>query len=99
LVCDTLEVIGPGYVDIPDVVNDGKGLVQICGSTKWRRLRDLPALFACIVSHESLHLVLGSVEGGAAEELDNFASLSAISGSLKDIPKCAQYPHGLIGFD
>jgi len=51
------------------------------------------------VSHESLHLVLGSVEGGAAEELDNFASLSAISGSLEDIPKCARYPNGLIGFD
>ncbi len=99
MVCDTVEVIGPASIDIPNVVTEGKDLVQICGSTKWNRLRDLPGLFACIVSHESIHLVLGKVEGGAAEELDNFASLSAISRNLKGIPKCVQYPHGLIGFD
>jgi hypothetical protein len=99
LVCDAVEVIGHGFIDIPNVVTDGIGSVQICGSTKWNRVADLPELFACIVSHESIHLVLGRVERGATEELDNFASLSAISRNLKDIPKCVQYPNGLIGFD
>jgi hypothetical protein len=99
LVCDTIEVISPGPFDVPNVVTDGIDRVQICGSTRWKRLRDLPGVFTCIVSHESLHLVLAKIEGRAAEELDNFASLSAISRSLKDIPRCVRYPHGLIGFD
>jgi len=99
LVCDTVEVVNPGFIDLPNVVTDGGESVQICGSTRWRGVRDLPAVFTCILSHESIHLVLNKLDGSASEELDNVASLSAISRRLSDIPKCGQYPHGLIGFD
>ncbi len=73
--------------------------MQICGSSKWKGLQNLPGIFTCIISHESIHIVLKKIDGNASEELDSIASLSAISRRLSDIPRCVQYPHGLIGFD
>jgi len=97
LVCDKIEITNQGFVDLPNVVTNGGDSIQICGSTKWKGMQNLPGIFTCIVSHESIHLVLKKIGGNVSEELDNVASLSAISRRLSEIPKCGQYPHGLIG--
>lgn len=96
---DTVEIVNQGFIDLPNVVTDGGDSMQICGSTKWKGLQNLPGIFTCIVSHESIHIVLKRIDGNASEEFDSVASLSAISRSLSDIPRCVLYPHGLIGFD
>ncbi len=88
-----------GFVDMPNVVAEASGKIQICGSSWWKRLRNIPEVFVSIISHESLHQTLSRVDGESSEELDNIGSLSSISRSLRDISKCRQYPHGLIGID
>ena len=88
-----------GFVDVPNVVADESGVIQICGSTKWKHFSlQLPEMFVSILSHESLHVVL-SASGieEVSEKLDNIGSLSTISRSLRDIAKCRKYPNGLIG--
>jgi len=50
-----------------------------------------------ILCHETLHIVLGTDGRDVSEKLDNIGSLSTISRSLRDIPKCRKYTHGLIG--
>ncbi len=99
MACNAVEIVSQGFIDLPNVVTNGGDSMQIFGSTKWRGLQNLPGVFTCIVSHESIHMVLKKIDGTASEELDSIASLSAISARLSDIPRCALYPHGLIGFD
>ncbi len=87
-------------VDLPNVVVDEKNAtVRICGSGRWNNVKDLASVFVGIVSHESIHLTLLRVDGDSSDYLDNVASLSAISRSLKDIPLVMKYSHGMIGFN
>jgi hypothetical protein len=58
LIYDKVQVVDLGFVDLPNVVTDESGSIQICGSTKWKGLRNLAGIFTCILSHESLHLAL-----------------------------------------
>ncbi len=98
--CYKVQVTNWNIADLPNVVADKSGIIQICGSTKWKRLSHLlPEIFVSILSHETLHMTLRKARRRASEDLDNIGSLSTISKSLKDIPKCSKYPHGLIGFD
>ena len=98
LSCDRLQIVSWGFVDVPNVVADENGVIQICGSTKWKRFSlELPEIFVSILCHESLHIVLRAFGADASEELDNVGSLSTISRSLRDIAKCRKYSHGLIG--
>jgi hypothetical protein len=100
LTCDRVQVVSSGIVDIPNVAANRRGIIQICGSAKWKRLAHLlPEIFVTILSHETLHIVLRNAGRKASEDLDNVGSLSTISRSLRDIPKCSKYPHGLIGID
>ncbi len=100
MVCEDVQVISSGFIDLPDVVVDGESsAVKINGSRRWRRIGNLPGVFVCIFSHESIHLVLGGVDQKTAEALDDVASLSAVSRSLNDVGLCTNYPHGLIGID
>jgi len=100
LVCDEVRVINSGVIDLPNVVIDKtRSVVQICGSSKWKGIVNLPGLFASIMSHESLHLALLRIHGEASEPLDNVGSVSSMSRSLSSIGSCERYKHGLIGFD
>ncbi len=72
--------------------------MSICGSTTWKRLADLPGMFVGIISHESIHLTLLKIDGNSSDNLDDVASLSAISRSLKDVALVSKYKHGMIGF-
>lgn len=100
MVCEEVRVTGSGVIDLPDVVVNGiTSAIEICGSRRWHKIEDLPGVFVCIFSHESIHQVLGRMGQKTAEALDNVASLSVISRSLNDVGLCAKYPHGLIGFD
>ncbi len=100
MVCDEVHIDSPGLVDVPNVVIDERNAnVRICGSSMWNGVRDLSNIFAGILSHESIHLTLLRIDGSSSEYLDNVASLSTISRSLKDIPLVGKYPHGMIGFD
>ncbi len=100
MVCDEVRLDTSNLVDLPDVVVDeGNMSVSICGSTVWRRLEDLPGMFVGIMSHESIHLTLLKINGDSSDYLDEMASLSAISRSLKDIALVTKYRHGMIGFD
>ncbi len=86
--------------DLPDVVvNEEKFGIEICASSEWSRLGDLPSLFVGILSHESIHLTLLRVDGDSSDYLDNVASLSAVSRSLKDIGLVRKYTNGMIGLD
>ena len=90
---------GSSRADLPDVVVDEENRsVSICGSTLWRRVGNLPGLFVGIMSHESIHLTLLKIDGDSSGSLDDVASLSAISRSLKDIVLVSKYKHGMIGF-
>ena len=89
---------GSSPADLPDVVIDEESRsVSICGSTLWRRVGNLPGLFVGIMSHESIHLTLLKIDGDSSRNLDDVASLSAISRSLKDIVLVSKYKHGMIG--
>ena len=100
MVCDEVHVDRAGIVDLPNVVIDETNAnVRICGSRMWNGVTDLPNVFVGIMSHESIHLTLLRIDGSSSEYLDNVASLSAISRSLKDIPLVRKYFHGMIGFD
>lgn len=100
MVCDEVHVERSGIVDLPNVVVDEQNAtVRICGSKKWSNVKGLSSVFVGIVSHESIHLTLQRIDGGSSDYLDNVASLSTISRSLKDIPLVARYFHGMIGFD
>ena len=99
MVCDEVKVDSSTPADLPNVVvNDENRSVSICGSTLWRRFGNLPGLFVGIMSHESIHLTLLKIDGGSSSNLDDVASLSAISHSLKDIVLVSKYKHGMIGF-
>jgi hypothetical protein len=99
LVCDEVQVVNSGAIDLPNVVVDKKhSTIQICGSSKWRIIENLQDLFVSILSHETIHLALLEIQG-APELLDDIGSLSSISRSLKDIAACSRYRHGLIGID
>src|SRR5205823_6638189 len=78
-------------------VTDEEGRVQICASTKWNALPNLHGVFVSILSHETRHVLLRMGHARASDDLDKIGSLSASAKSLKDIPKCSDYPHGLIG--
>ena len=97
MACDAVGVINRDFVDLPNVVTDDEGRIQICGSTKWKSFANLHGIFVSIISHETLHVLLRETHEGASDEMDSIASLSAISRNLKDISKCSKYPHGLIG--
>jgi hypothetical protein len=100
LVCDEVHVDRSGIFDLPNVVVDEKNAnVRICGSGRWRDLKGLASVFVGIMSHESIHLTLLRIDGSSSDHLDNVASLSAISRSLKDIPLVRKYFHGMIGFN
>jgi hypothetical protein len=87
-------------VDLPDVVVDeSNASVRICGSERWKDVKNLPGTFVGIMSHESIHLVLRGIDGSSADDLDNVASLSTISRSLEDIPLVMKYFHGMIGIN
>ena len=81
------------------MVDEKDANVRICGSGKWRDVKDLASIFVGIMSHESIHLTLLRIDGNSSDYLDNVASLSAISRSLKDIPLVGKYFHGMIGLD
>ncbi len=99
MVCDEVRLDSSTLADIPDVVVDEeRRSVTICGSTVWKRLEDLPGLFVGIISHESIHLTLLKIDGDSSDYLDDVASLSAISRSLKDVVLVSKYKHGMIGF-
>ncbi len=99
MVCDDVRLDSSSLVDLPDVVVDEENRsVRICGSTAWKRLADLPGMFVGIMSHESIHLTLLKIDGASSDYLDDVASLSAISRSLKDIVLVKKYAHGMIGF-
>ncbi len=99
MVCDEVKLDSSCTADIPDVVVDEENRsVSICGSTLWRRVGNLPGLFVGIMSHESIHLTLLKIDGDSSDNLDDVASLSAISRSLKDIVLVSKYKHGMIGF-
>ena len=99
MVCDEVQVVSSGAIDVPNVVIDKKhSTIQICGSNKWRIIENLQDLFVSILSHETIHLALLEIQG-ASELLDDIGSLSSISRSLKDITACSRYRHGLIGID
>ena len=99
MVCDEVRLDGSSPADLPDVVVDEENRsVSICGSTLWRRVGNLPGLFVGIMSHESIHLTLLKIDGDSSGNLDDVASLSAISRSLKDIVLVSKYKHGMIGF-
>jgi len=86
--------------DLPDVVVDEqRKSVVICGSTKWKSVRDLASLFVAIMSHESLHLTLLKFDGRTSDRLDEVASLSAISRNLRNLALVGKYVHGMIGLD
>lgn len=98
MVCDEVHVDPSGIVDLPNVVVDEKNAnVRICGSGRWSDMKGLASIFVGIISHESIHLTLLRIDGSSSDYLDNVASLSAISGSLKDIPLVKKYFHGMIG--
>jgi len=99
LVCDEVYVDAPSLVDVPNVVVDERSSVRICGSERWKDVADLAGTFVGIISHESIHLALHGVDGSPSDDLDNVASLSAISRSLNDIPLVTKYFHGMMGFD
>ncbi len=100
MVCDEVRLDSSTLADIPDVfVDEERRSVSICGSTAWKRLEDLPGLFVGIMSHESIHLTLLKVDGDSSDYLDDVASLSAISRSLKDVVLVSKYKHGMIGFE
>ncbi len=99
MVCDEVQVVNGGGIDLPNVVVDEThSTIQICGSSKWKVISNLPDVFVSILSHETLHLTLLEVRK-ASELLDNIGSLSSITRSLKDIGTCSRYRHGLIGID
>ena len=99
MVCDEVRLDSSCPADLPDVVVDEENsAVSICGSTLWRRVGNLPGLFVGIMSHESIHLTLLKIDGDSSGNLDDVASLSAISRSLKDIVLVSKYKHGMIGF-
>ena len=99
MVCDEVRLDSSCPADVPDVVVDEENRsVSICGSTLWRRVGNLPGLFVGIMSHESIHLTLLKIDGDSSGSLDDVASLSAISRSLKDIVLVSKYKHGMIGF-
>ena len=99
MVCDEVKLDSSGPADLPDVVVDEEDRsVSICGSTLWRRVGNLPGLFVGIMSHESIHLTLLKIDRASSGNLDDVASLSAISRSLKDIVLVSKYKHGMIGF-
>lgn len=98
MVCDEVRIDSTGIVDLPNVVvGEEDKTVRICGSGKWNGLNDLASIFVGIMSHESIHLTLLRIDGDSSDYLDNVASLSAISRSLKDIPLVRKYSHGMIG--
>jgi hypothetical protein len=97
LACDAIRVINRDFADLPNVVTDEEGRIHICASTKWKALPNLHGVFVSIISHETLHVLLRKTHAGASDDLDNIGSLSVISKSLNDIPKCRNYPHGIIG--
>ncbi len=100
MVCDDVRLDSSSPAGIPDVVVDEVNRsVAICGSRVWKRINDLPGLFVGIISHESIHLTLLRIDGSSSEYLDNVASLSTISRSLRDIPLVGKYSHGMIGLD
>jgi len=100
LVCDSVEVLDTGFVDIPNVVIDAdSGEVGVCSSDEWKRVRDLPGLFVGILSHESIHLILMNIDGDYSDYLDNVASLSTIAKHLRKIGVVGRYPDGMIGLD
>ncbi len=87
-------------IDIPNVVVDEENFgIEICASSEWSRLGDLSSLFVGILSHESVHLTLLKIDGDSSDYLDNVASLSAVSRSLKDIGLVRKYTSGMIGLD
>ncbi len=91
-------VVDSGIIDLPDVVVDEENFgIEICASSEWGRLGDLPSLFVGILSHESIHLALLEIDGASSDHLDNVASLSAVSRSLKDIGLVRKYANGMIG--
>jgi len=99
LVCDEVKLDSSCPADLPDVVVDEENKsVSICGSSLWRRVGDLPGIFVGIMSHESIHLTLLKLDGNSSGNLDDVASLSAISRSLKDMVLVSRYKHGMIGF-
>jgi hypothetical protein len=100
LVCDEVFVDPSGSVDLPNVVvDDNDASVRILGSGMWGDVKSLASIFVGIISHESIHLTLLRIDGSSSDYLDNVASLSVISGSLKDIPLVKKYFHGMIGFN
>ena len=100
MVCEEVHIDCSGTFDLPNVVVDGKdSAVRICGSGIWSRVEDLANIFVGIMSHESIHLTLLRMDGNSSDYLDNVASLSTISKTLKDIPLVRKYSHGMIGFD
>jgi hypothetical protein len=100
LVCENVEVVDSGFVDIPNVVVDERCRgVSICSSSQWKRVDGLPELFVGIMSHESIHLTLLKIDGDSSDFLDNVASLSTIARSLGEIGVVGMYPDGMIGLD
>jgi hypothetical protein len=100
LVCDEVHVDGPGIVDVPNVVVDeATATVRICGSEGWKSVRALAGAFVGILSHESIHFALLGIDAMSSDRLDNVASLSVISRSLRDISLVSKYSHGMIGFN
>jgi hypothetical protein len=95
-----VRVIDSGFIDIPNVVIEERGRgVSICSSNYWKKLDDLAGLFACIMSHESIHLTLLEIDGNSSDYLDNVASLSTVARSLGDIMVAERYRDGMIGLD
>ena len=102
MVCEDVEILEFRFMDLPNVTalkNGESSKIQIFSSRKWSRLPSLAELFVSIVSHETIHILLTEVDGGASEAFDEIGSVSAISRDWRGLAKCAPYYHGIIGLD
>jgi hypothetical protein len=102
LVSEDIEVSNSNFVDIPNVTarSEGKSSkITIFGSKKWYKLARVSELFVSIISHESIHAVLNTIEGDASESLDEVASPSLLGRNWRVLEKCARYYHGIVGVD
>jgi hypothetical protein len=102
MVSEDIEVSNSNFIDVPNVTTRSEGRrskITIFGSRKWSKLVRVSELFVSVISHESIHAVLNTIEGDASEALDEVASASLLGRNWRVLEKCARYYHGLVGVD
>jgi hypothetical protein len=75
--------------------------VQICGSKFWARVSDLAAVLVGIISHETIHIAIDSLNDNRDDsyKFDEIGSVAVLSNNWGDIVRCKHYYHGIIGID